>query len=93
MPIDWEQIQKVKYAPDQPPMEWPTGVRPISLQGLTLFGIGPDDRLYWDGHAIKVERTVSLNWWQNLLAVMTAFGAAASGVAALLTYLVGHSAN
>jgi hypothetical protein len=58
-------------------MEWPTGVRPISLQGLTLFGIGPDDRLYWDGHAIKVERTVSLNWWQNLLAVMTAFGAAA----------------
>jgi hypothetical protein len=68
-------------------------VRPISLKGLALFGIGPDNRLYWDGQFIKIERTISLNWWQNLLAAMTAFGAAAGGVAALLTYFAGHSAS
>jgi hypothetical protein len=93
MPQDWEQLRKGKYADDQPPMEWPTGVRPISLKGLALFGIGPDNRLYWDGQFIKIERTISLNWWQNLLAAMTAFGAAAGGVAALLTYFAGHSAS
>jgi hypothetical protein len=94
MPKDWEQLRKNKFAAaDKPPIDWPTGVHPISMEGLALFGIGPDNRLYWDGQSIKIERTVSLSWWQGFLAALAAFGTATSGVVALLTYLGRHSAG
>ena len=73
----------------RPPPELPTGVRPISLAGTSLLGIGPDNRLYWDGQLLKIERTISLNWWQNLLAAATALGAFANGVVAVLHYIKG----
>ena len=47
--MDWAQIRATKMAPESPP-EWPGGVKAISLNGLTLFGIHEKTgRLYWDG--------------------------------------------
>src|ERR1700750_1608781 len=44
MPIDYAKIRKDKWAPEGGPPDWPNGVRPISMDGLTLIGIGPDNR-------------------------------------------------
>jgi hypothetical protein len=57
------------------------------MSGLTLLGIGPGNRLYWDGQPIEISRRVSLSWWQTLLATITALGALAGGAAALLPFL------
>jgi len=65
---------------------WPDGVHPISMEGLSLLGIGPGNRLYWDGQPIEISRRVSLSWWQTVLATTTALGALAGGVAALLPF-------
>jgi hypothetical protein len=85
--MDWTHLREKKYSTERPPTDWPTGVRPISLEGLSLLGIGPDNRLYWDGQPLKIERTISLDGWQTLLASVTAFGIAAGGFAALITAL------
>lgn len=45
----WTELRANKWANEKPPTDWPTGVRPVSLDGTGLFGIGPDNRLYWDG--------------------------------------------
>ncbi len=86
MATDWANIRKYAFSTDKAPSEWPTGVRPISIGGLNLLGIGPDNRLYWDGQALRIERRLSLNWWQSLLATIAAFGTAANGTIAVLKY-------
>jgi hypothetical protein len=82
--IDWDKIRKNKWANDPSPPEWPTGVRPISLDGTALIGIGPDHRLYWDGQLVAISRKITLNGYQTLLATVTATGAFLGGLAALL---------
>lgn len=85
--MDWAKIREVSQTLEEGAPDWPAGVRPISMDGLSLLGIGPDNRLYWDGRQIKVSRTVSLTGYQTLLATLTALGALAGGVAALLPFL------
>jgi hypothetical protein len=82
--INWDQIRKNKWASDPSPPEWPTGVRPISLEGTALIGIGPDHRLYWDGQLVAISRRVTLSGYQIFLATVTAAGAFFGGLAALL---------
>ena len=44
----WQEIRAVRYSPMTPPPEWPDGVRPISIEGVSLFGINPEtNKLYW----------------------------------------------
>jgi hypothetical protein len=58
-----------------PPPTWPSGVRPISQEGLALLGIDPaTDRLFWDGKQVVVRSRVRLTWWQDFLAALAAFG-------------------
>ena len=38
----WQEIRAVRYSPMTPPPEWPDGVRPISIEGVSLFGINPE---------------------------------------------------
>ena len=87
MAIDWKRVREAHNLAESGPPEWPTGVRPITLTGLTLLGIGPDNRLHWDGQPIELARKVSLTWWQTTLAAMTAFGAILSAIAAILPYM------
>jgi hypothetical protein len=46
MATDWTEIRKNAYSTEKGPPEWPSGARPISMGGVGLFGIGPDNRLF-----------------------------------------------
>jgi len=35
----WEDIRSFRYSTMDPPPDWPSGVRPISNEGLGLLGI------------------------------------------------------
>ncbi len=86
-PEQWTALRVNKWANDKAPPDWPTGVRPISLEGTSLFGIGPDNRLYWDGHQLEVSRTIRFSFWQALGATMTVSGTFIGSLAALWTVL------
>jgi hypothetical protein len=62
---EWEKIRKYRWADLSPPKDWPSGIRPISLKGVTLLGVDPKGRLYWDGEEIVVTRKLELTPWQR----------------------------
>ncbi|HTV69793.1 MAG TPA: hypothetical protein VMF90_14760 [Rhizobiaceae bacterium] len=87
MPVNWEEIQRNKYASDEAtPSNWPEGLKPISVDGLALFGIDRLGNLYWDGQ--RVEAVHRLNWLERTFAF-------AAAVAAIVIALVevGRSAG
>ena len=56
----WQEIRAARYSIMTPPPEWPAGVRPISIDGVSLFGINPEsNKLYWDGREIVVRDRVA----------------------------------
>src|SRR5262245_16340382 len=70
----WDEIRAVRYSMMDPPPTWPSGVRPISLEGLALLGIDPTtDGLFWDGKQVVLRSRVRLTWWQGFLATLAAF--------------------
>jgi hypothetical protein len=72
--MDWASVRSERWAKAPPPPEWDAGVKPISLAGLSLFGIHQQSgNLYWDGKEIVVRRRFALTWYQGLLATITAF--------------------
>jgi hypothetical protein len=71
----WDDIRSFRYSMVDPPPTWPSGVRPISQEGLALFGIDPTtDRLFWDGKQVVLRDRIRLNWWQGFLATLAACG-------------------
>jgi hypothetical protein len=69
------------------PQHWPTGVRPVSVEGLGLLGVSEDGRLYWDGIPVEVARTFTLSWWQRLAAILVSLSAViAAGAACVSAY-------
>lgn len=81
MAINWDEVRRHKFAPESGPADWPADVKPISMDGTSLFGIDPNNRLYWDGKRIAFH--LRLTWYQTFLATIAAIGAFASGVADL----------
>jgi hypothetical protein len=55
-----------------PPPEWPPGVRPVSMEGVSLLGIDPaTNRLYWDGKQVVLrERVVTLGGFERFLVAL-----------------------
>jgi hypothetical protein len=75
MASTWQEIRAVCYSTVNPPPEWPAGVRPISIDGVSLFGINPEtNKLYWDGREIVVRDRLRLGGWANFLAILVAIG-------------------
>ena len=71
----WQEIRAVRYSPMTPPPEWPDDVRPISIEGVSLFGINPEtNKLYWDGKEVVVRDRVRLGSLERILAVFVAIG-------------------
>jgi hypothetical protein len=66
--IDWKRVRNHRWADTSGPPEWPTGVRPISMEGASLLGIDPNNRLYWDGEPLVIERQITLTRTQMFLA-------------------------
>jgi hypothetical protein len=80
----WDEIRAVRYSTMSPPPEWPSGVRPISIDGVTLFGIDPaTNKLYWDGREIVVRDRLRLGGRENFLAILVATGAFGSFIVEL----------
>jgi len=68
---DWSDIRREKYANVNPPADWPTGVQPISIDGLSLFGVHhKTGEVYWDGQ--KLETKTILGWQEKTLALAVA---------------------
>jgi hypothetical protein len=72
----WEDIRSFRYSTMDPPPDWPSGVRPISQEGLGLLGIDPgNNKLYWDGKELLVrDRIVHLGKIELAIAFMAAVG-------------------
>jgi hypothetical protein len=84
---DWNAIRRLAYTRGPTPPEWPTDVRPLSLDGLQLLGIDGKRQLFWDGERVQIERRFVLSFWQKTGAVLVVFGALgafAQGVTATL---------
>jgi hypothetical protein len=84
MATNWNDIRAVRYSPLTPPPEWPSNVRPISIEGVSLLGIDPaTNKLYWDGKEIVVRDRLRLGGWENFLAILVATGAFGSFIVEL----------
>jgi hypothetical protein len=84
MATNWNDIRAVRYSPLAPPPEWPSDVRPISMEGISLLGIDPaTNKLYWDGREIVVRDRLRLGGWANFLAILVAIGAFGSFIVEL----------
>ena len=88
MATDWDQLRKYMHAPDQP-SSWPKGVRGISIEGVSFFGIHEKTgELYWDGRKVVVQKPITLGLFERVLASL----AAASGFG-ILVVEIGRSAS
>ena len=83
--IPHDSRQHAAQSLNDAPAHWPTGVRPISLDGLVLVGVGDDGRLYWDGLPVEVAKTFTLSWWQRLGAVAVSIAAIVAAIAACVS--------
>lgn len=73
--MDWQRIRGNKFAVEPPPPDWPEHVVPISISGVSLFGLHKKTGdLYWDGK--KVQTKAKLETFERVLA----FAVAASTV-------------
>jgi hypothetical protein len=72
----WQEIRAVRYSPMTPPPEWPSNVRPISTEGVSLLGIDPaTNQLYWDGKQVVLrDRVVTLGGFERFLVALAAVG-------------------
>ncbi len=79
--IDWKHIRRDAWAEERAP-EWPKGVRGISFEGVSLFGLDERLRLYWDGRPVEVRRTLTLTLRQRLAAITTVLAAVITAISA-----------
>ena len=57
--------------PAEPRPGWPSGVKPISIDGLDALGVSDDGYIYWDGKRIVTEKRLTLSMWQKIGAILT----------------------
>ena len=79
--IDWKHIRRYAWSEERAP-DWPKGVRGISLEGVSLFGLDERHRLYWDGRPVEVRRTLTLTLWQRLAAITTVLATVITAISA-----------
>jgi hypothetical protein len=71
---DWSKIRSNPWSSDYPE-DWPRGVKSISLEGLSLFGIHEKSkRLHWDGDEVVTKNVVRLGAVERSLAAAAAIG-------------------
>ena len=62
-------------------------IKTITLEKLDLLGYDEKDQLYWNGKPVKIQKKLTLTYWQGSIAFVAACGTLLSGVVALLEYL------
>ncbi|WP_230629360.1 hypothetical protein [Sphingomonas sp. Leaf37] len=78
-----ELRQHAAQSTAEPPEDWPAGVYPISMGGMSHLGVGNDGAIYWDGKPIEVRRT--LTTWQRVGAVTVTASAVIAAVSAAVS--------
>lgn len=79
--MDWDRLRQFRYSETSPPPEWPSHLRPISQEGLSLFALDPSTGdLYWDGQRVRVERTITLEAYQIVLLTLATIGTVLAGI-------------
>lgn len=76
------QLRHGQSIADTPP-GWPSGVRPISADGLDLIGVDGAGMLYWDGKPVEVRRRLDLSGWEKAFAIVVGFFTILGGVGAV----------
>jgi hypothetical protein len=58
----WDDLRAILFSKTDPPPDWPFGVRPISQDGLGLFGIVPaSNKLFWAGREVVLRNRIRLS--------------------------------
>ena len=79
-PSDWNDLRQYMFTESDPPAEWPTGVKPISLSGVNFFGLDKDNRLHWDGKRVEFRQGIRLTTWQSIFAILGSLGIVANAL-------------
>lgn len=87
--IDWTDLRKMKLSNAVPPEDWPEKVVPISIKGLSLFGVHKDTGdVYWDGQ--RIETTIRLSRRDRFLVALAAYATVSMAIVDLLRYAWGE---
>lgn len=69
--VDWDAARRQPFAEAETPDDWPKSVRPLSWNGISLFGVDEKRGLFWDGKRVKTE--IKLGWVATLIGGLIAF--------------------
>jgi hypothetical protein len=72
---------------EAPPPHWPKGVRPVSIDGMGLLGVGDDGHVYWDGRQIRTGTRIQLSGIQASFAIAAAVAVVTVATLDLLRFL------
>lgn len=76
---DWQEMRRTAFADEAGPPDWGTDIRPMSWNGVGLFGVHRrTGDLHWDGK--QVETTKRLATFERVLATIGAIGALLAGI-------------
>ena len=86
--VDWVQMRADAFWTGGVPGHWPTGVTPLTSNGLLLFGLDDRRQLYWNGAPIEVRKLISLTTWQRIGAVLITLSTVAGATVQVWTFLI-----
>lgn len=86
--INWERMRTTAFADTETPADWPRDVRPISFNGLALFGIDDQRQLYWNGRPVEIKKLLGLTAWQRLGAVLVTLSAVAGAAVQVWRFIL-----
>jgi hypothetical protein len=87
--IDWAHIRAHRISTEPVPTDWPEGIRAISVEGLSLFGIKETTgQLYWDGKQIRTRRIIRFGKPERWIAGFAAFGTCGTFLVMLTRFLI-----
>jgi hypothetical protein len=70
--VDWAHVRRSKHSKESP-SDWPSQVRGISQEGLSLLGIHEQSgKLYWDGREITTRHHIRLGDVERVIVAVAA---------------------
>jgi hypothetical protein len=86
--VDWRHIRTHKLSNERPD-DWDEGIRAISQQGLSLFGIKEaTGQLYWDGKQVRTRGTFRLGTPERWITGFAAFGTCGTFLVRLARFIL-----
>jgi hypothetical protein len=82
---DWDQVRRnFAAAGGDKPADWPSHVKPMTMQALWLLGVDDQRQLYGDGGRIEVKHRFKLTTpqtaWAVIIGLATLIGRVGTGI-------------